>query len=179
MNGAETMKTLRFIKLYSFVFVLLLFPNYGRTQNTKSEWLAICGKCLNPTLISKSGIGTSHAVAEAKVTPEDAKAWCENWQPGGDLKSCVREQLTSKAANKTYRAAADCTGGQITAIDGKTYNLAGLWTSDVGKGRTKWLNSSGAIVGQDNASGGLSISQQWEVLCPGPPPMRGQTPHRP
>lgn len=126
------MRTLHFVKLCSFVFPLLLFPGYGRAQNTKSEWLAVCAQCLSPTVISKSGIGASHAVAVAKVTPEGAKGWCENWQPGGDLKSCVREQLTSKDAKKTYRATADCTGGRITAIDGKTYNLAGVWTSEVG-----------------------------------------------
>ena len=29
--------------------------------------------------------------------------------------------------------------------------------------------AAGRIVGADNASNGLGISQQWEVLCPGPP----------
>jgi hypothetical protein len=31
----------------------------------------------------------------------------------------------------------------------------------------RWRDPSGKIVGQDNASNGLAISQQWEVLCPG------------
>jgi hypothetical protein len=53
--------------------------------------------------------------------------------------------------------------------DGKTYTLAGTWdNSGIGAGRTRWRDSSGKIVGRDNASGGLGISQQWEVLCPGP-----------
>src|SRR6185295_12591064 len=69
----------------------------------------------------------------------------------------------------TYRASADCPAGKITTIDGQSYTLAGVWdASDVGAGRTKWKDASGQIVGRDNASGGLGISQQWEVLCPGP-----------
>ena len=66
-------------------------------------------------------------------------------------------------------ASADCTRGRITAVDGQTYTLDGVWDdSDIGAGRTRWRDGAGAIVGRDNASGGLGISQQWEVLCPGP-----------
>jgi hypothetical protein len=54
-------------------------------------------------------------------------------------------------------------------VDGNRYALAGKWdNSDVGGGRTRWRDASGKLVGRDNASGGLAISQQWEVLCPGP-----------
>ena len=75
--------------------------------------------------------------------------------------------MASEEAKKTYRAGADCTQGRITAVDGRTYTLAGKWdNSDIGGGRTRWRDGAGKIVGRDNASGGLSISQQWEVLCP-------------
>jgi hypothetical protein len=81
----------------------------------------------------------------------------------------VQRELATDAAKKTYRASADCTAGRITAVDGQTYTLAGIWdNSDIGAGRTRWRDASGAIVGRDNASGGLGIAQQWEVLCPGP-----------
>ena len=34
----------------------------------QSEWFSQCGQCLSPSISSKSGIGTAHALAEAKVT---------------------------------------------------------------------------------------------------------------
>lgn len=132
-----------------------------------SEWLSLGSKHWAPTITSKSGIGTANARAEAKVTRQELEGWCENWSPGD--KACVQRELASPEAKKTYRASADCTRGRITPIDGNTYTLAGKWdSSDIGAGRTRWRDSSGKIVGRDNASGGLGISQQWEVLCPGP-----------
>ena len=129
------------------------------------EWLAICAQCITPTVQSKSGIGTAAASAVAKVTRADAEEWCGSWRPGE--RGCIAEQLASDEARRTYRASADCTKGRITPIDGETYTLAGVWdASDIGAGRTRWRDASGQIVGRDNASGGLGISQQWEVLCP-------------
>jgi hypothetical protein len=131
------------------------------------EWLSLCGKCLSPSVTSKSGIGTANAVAEGRITRKDAEQWCGSWEPERSAADCAREQLASDDAKKTYRATADCTRGRITAIDGQTYTQAGVWTEDIGKGRTRWRDAGGAIVGQDNASNGLAIAQQWEVLCPG------------
>jgi len=130
------------------------------------DWLSLCSKCLSPGITSKSGIGSANAVAEGKITRREAEGWCANWSPGTDLETCVRQQLASDVAKRSYRASADCTKGRITAIDGNPYARAGTWTSGVGRGRTKWRDASGNIVGQDNASNGLAISQQWEVLCP-------------
>ena len=132
----------------------------------QGEWLSLCSKCLSPSISAKSGIGTAHATAEARITRQDAEDWCVNWSPGE--KSCAREQLASDEAKRTYRATADCLAGRITPIDGQTYTLAGKWTSDIERGRTKWRDAAGQIVRADNASNGLAISQQWEVLCPGP-----------
>ena len=99
------------------------------------------------------------------MTRKEIEGWCANWTP--DDKGCVARELASDAAKKTYRASADCTKGRITAVDGET--LDGVWdASDIGAGRTRWRDRSGEVVGRDNASGGLGISQQWEVLCPGP-----------
>jgi hypothetical protein len=136
----------------------------GLAVAAEPEWLALCAKCVKPAVTSKSGIGTANAVAEAKVTQAGAKEWCENWQPADNIGACVRDQLTEHGS-KIYRANADCLHGQITPVDGKTYTLAGFWTSGDGKGRTKWRGATGTVMGQDNTSGGLSISQQWEVLC--------------
>lgn len=132
-----------------------------------AEHLSLGSKHWAPTIFKKSGIGSANASAEAKVTREEIEGWCANWSPGD--KGCVQRELSSEAANRVYRASADCTRGRITAVDGKTYVLAGTWDhTDIGGGRTRWRDAAGNIVGRDNASGGLGISQQWEVLCPGP-----------
>jgi|AP12_2_1047962.scaffolds.fasta_scaffold03183_1 hypothetical protein len=131
------------------------------------EQLSLGAKHWAPTIFKQSGTGTSNAMAEAKVTRAEIEGWCANWTP--DDKGCVQRELASEMAKQIYRASADCTHGRITAVDGNTYSLAGTWdNSDIGGGRTRWRDKSGRIVGRDNASGGLGISQQWEVLCPGP-----------
>lgn len=139
----------------------------GGSRPPVRQHLALCSKCVDPTITAISGVGSANAVAVAKVTRQDAAGWCENWEPQTNRETCIRAQLEQFGSN--YRAQADCTTGKITAIDGNTYLLAGVWdNSDIGGGRSKWRDSSGAVVGRDNASNGLAISQQWETLCPGP-----------
>ena len=146
--------------------LLILTATAGTTLAAEpGEWLAICAQCLNPSVSNKSGIGTAKAMAEARITRDGAEAWCKQYEPRE--RTCVGNQLASEAAKRSFRATADCTAGRITAIDGVTYTLSGVWSSDVGKGRTRWRDPAGKIVGQDRASNGLAISQQWELLCPG------------
>lgn len=131
------------------------------------EWLASCYRCPAPAVTSKSGIGTQNAVAEGRMTDAELRTWCTESDPQ-NVAACVRREM-AEAGGKTYRATADCSAGRITTIDSGQYTLAGVWdNSDIGGGRTKWRGSDGQIVGRDNASGGLGISQQWELLCPGP-----------
>ncbi|MBS0559166.1 MAG: hypothetical protein JSR21_03830 [Proteobacteria bacterium] len=130
-------------------------------------WLSLCAKCLSPTVIQSSGFGTAHSTAVAKITKQGAEDWCANWDP--DNKKCVAEALASDDAKTTYTATADCLAGTIKAIDGDTYRFAGIWKSGIGRGRTQWRGPDGKVLGDDNASNGLGIAQQWEVLCPGPP----------
>ena len=130
------------------------------------EWLALCSKCLSPIVFSKTGIGTAHAVAQARITRQAAKDYCEQWEPGRG-EACVAEQMATPEAKQTFRATADCTAGRITPVDGKTYRRDGVWPGgDIGAGRARFRDSAGRVVGRDNASGGLGIAQQWELLCP-------------
>ncbi len=131
-------------------------------------WLALCGKCLSPTVVSSSGLGTAHAEAVARITREGATGWCGDWQPD-QVARCVQEALASDDAHTTYRATADCPHGRITAVDGVTYSLAGVWSSGIGKGRTKWRDPSGKVLGVEEPGSGLGIAEQWEVLCPRAP----------
>lgn len=150
----------------TIVFLLLLLGSALATvARAEAEWLSLGSKHWAPTVFRKSGIGTANAVAEARVTREAISGWCENWSPND--RGCVEREMSSDEAKATYRASADCARGRITTVYGKTYTLAGRWDhSDIGGGRTRWRDESGNIVGRDNASGGLGISQQWEVLCP-------------
>ena len=92
----------------------------------------------------------------ARVTPPRAV---------GDRR--LRETAEVRAREELHHQA-DCTVGRLQPLDGKSYVLDGLWdNSDVGGGRTRWRGPDGVVVGRDNASGGLALSQQWEVLCPG------------
>jgi hypothetical protein len=128
-------------------------------------WLSVCGKCMSPSITSTSGLGTATAVAVARMGRNDAAEWCASWEP--EDASCLRRQMADQDFGKTFRATADCTRGRITAIDGASYTHAGLWDdSDIGGGRSRWRDAQGQIVGRDNASNGLAIAQQWEVLCP-------------
>ncbi|MEO8371975.1 MAG: hypothetical protein ABI806_22515, partial [Candidatus Solibacter sp.] len=133
----------------------------------EAEWLASCFRCPAPAVTTKTGSGTANAVAEARMTAAALKESCSSSDPQ-NVEACVRREM-AEAGGKVYRAKADCTAGRITTIEDQQYMLAGLWdSSDIGGGRTKWRGADGQIIGRDNATNGLAISQQWEVLCPGP-----------
>ena len=152
-------------RLLCAVAAMVLLARAGDAAE-QYDWLSLGSKHWAPTITSKSGVGTAHAVAEAKVTREEIEGWCANWSR--TTRAASPASWRPDAAKKTYRASADCTKGRITAVDGETYTLDGVWdASDIGGGRTRWRDRSGKVVGRDNASGGLGISQQWEVLCPG------------
>src|SRR5215831_20713372 len=132
---------------------------------SSAEWLASTDGP-SPTVTTKSGVGT------AKVTFESIRTFCSDQggqgssaQARAGVDACVQQQKPE--LGKTYTVQADCTSGRLQPLDGNTYVLDGLWdNSDVGGGRTRWKGPNG-VVGRDNASGGLALSQQWEVLCPG------------
>jgi len=138
---------------------------------SSAEWLASTDGP-SPTVTTKSGVGTAQATATAKVTSESIRTFCSDQggqgssaQARAGVDACVQQQKPE--LGKTYTVQADCTSGRLQPLDGNTYVLDGLWdNSDVGGGHTRWKGPNG-VVGRDNASGGLALSQQWEVLCPG------------
>jgi hypothetical protein len=133
-----------------------------QAATAEPEFLSMCGRCASPTVVAKGGIGTARATAEARMTKDDVTG--PDGLCGVTDNACVQNEVA-----KVYRASADCTAGRITTIQEQTYTLAGLWdANDIGGGRTKWRDAKNVIVGRDNASNGLAISQQWEVLCPAP-----------
>ena len=152
-------------------FLLLLAAGLVANVNgqNEAEYIPLCGQCPTPSIHSKSGFRTAHAMAEGKVTPTDAKNWCANWQP--DDKNCAKDQLAGEKGT-VYRISANCPAGKLTSWDDKEYQYAGVWTDrDIGHGRPRFrLAKGGQIVPRDEASGGLALAAQWELLCPGAAP---------
>jgi len=144
--------------------LVLIAATLFATSSARAQ-LAECSKCPSPTVTAKSGLGTANAVIEGKLTLQDAKDWCANWEPGSNPDACAQEQVTQDKG-AIYRTSANCLTGHLLALNGSSYALAGVWADDIGKGRTKWRDSAGKIVGQDNASNGLGLANQWEYLCP-------------
>jgi hypothetical protein len=158
-------------------------------QGADAEYMPVCNhpKCLNPQVISKSGIGTANAVVEAKVSPEAAAKWCATYKP--QYKFCSKEevQMGGTGSKALYRASADCVTGRMTAVDGNVYAYAGVWPDGPGKDRPRFMNPKTRIpaqkwdeTGADIApgtkdqiigwgGGSPNLAAQWEVLCASAP----------
>jgi hypothetical protein len=136
-------------------------------------------------------------VAEAKVTQEDATAWCAQFNAG--YKGCVEDQLAqggtaggAKFRANDFKASANCTTGKLTAVDGRSYTYVGTWPEGgPGAGKPKFAGSMGEVGGRlfeqqggpQVANGatsifllalepnaGESLAIQWQVLCAGAAP---------
>ena len=162
------MQTARHVPIHlSCLIALLIVPAAARPpQSADAESIPVCSQCLSPSISSKSGTGTSNAVAIGKATLKDAEQWCASWEP--DNKACPKQQLDSEKGT-VYRIAANCPAGKLTSYDGTAYTLTGdTWNADdVGAGRPRFRGPDGKIVGRDNASNGLGLAAEWEILCPG------------
>jgi hypothetical protein len=143
-----------------------------------AESLPVCAKCLNPRVISKTGAGTAAAAAEAKVTAEDAAAWCAVNMPR--YTNCVRFEVQQggDGARTSYRATANCSAGQLHSMNGGDYTYSGIWNEGAGRGQPNFRDPGGNIprwesirsgTGKARAEwdlfGGLSLAGQWKVLC--------------
>jgi hypothetical protein len=119
----------------------------------------------SPTITSLKGVGTTNAVAEARMTQQTLKEFCSaNAQQYASAAQCA-----GQFGNKTYRATADCTAGRITTTAELSYTLDGVWPKESdGGGATRWKDDSGSVVQPDLVNNGLYVSQQWSKLCPGP-----------
>jgi hypothetical protein len=145
------------------VLAVLLYTLPGLAQE-QGNWISLCSKCLSPSVSSRSGTGTTNATASGKVTLKDAQMWCGSWEP--DNNRCPAEQLAGEKG-QLYRISANCPAGKLTSTDGAVYSRTNeRWdSSDVGAGEPKFRGPDGKIVGRDNASGGLDVAANWELLC--------------
>ena len=172
----------------------------GQTvAQANGQFLPVCllPRCLNPRVLSTSGVGTANAVAEAKVTRDDATAWCAQFNAGN--KGCVEDQLAqggtaggAKFRANDFKATANCATGKLNAVDGHAYTYVGTWPGGgAGAGRPKFAGSTGEPGGRvfeqqggpQVANGsttifqvalepnaGESLAVQWQLLCAGAAP---------
>jgi hypothetical protein len=144
---------------------------------------------------SKSGVGSANATAEAKVTAEDAKAWCAKWNPR--YPQCAEDQIAqggtgggAKFRSPTYTASANCATGELKAVDGRAYKYTGTWPDGPGAGRPRFEPAPGGsprpfaqqgAAQVENGSttiyqlalepnAGESLAIQWNLLCAGAAP---------
>lgn len=139
----------------------------------KAQWLPLCGKCASPTVFAKSGIGTAHAVAKAKMTFEDAKENCQSYSMD-DHPDCDKEaKETLKEENgKVYTATADCVHGKLTIADGESFIYAGIWPSGYLKGKTRWRwgpgsgEDTGKFADENGPTNGFMVDTTSKIVCP-------------
>ena len=108
-------------------------------------------------LTAIAGAGTEAAIAEARVDRASAEEACRD---SGSTEPDCAERILRNEVGRTYRASADCRGGILEPTTGGVFRHAGLWTSGVGNGRSRWRDETGRLVEQANASGGLGLAQQ-------------------
>ena len=92
--GATSMKLLRYLGRAG-VLLPMIAVLVGAQQD-QGEWISLCSKCLSPSVSSKTGAGTTSAVAQGRVTLKDAEMWCGSWEP--DNKACP--EGTTRRARK-------------------------------------------------------------------------------
>ncbi len=174
-------------------------PSAPLVAQANGQFLPVCllPRCLNPRIQSTSGVGTADAVAQAKVTRDDATAWCAQFNAG--YKGCVEDQLAqggtaggAKFRANDFKATANCATGKLNAVDGRSYTYVGTWPGGgPGAGRPKFAGSmgepGGRIFEQQGAAqvangsttifqlalepnAGEALALQWQVLCAGAAP---------
>ena len=199
-KSCDRLRTLRVLSRPLAVLGIAAVLGHGMPDSAMAqpmpaaEYLPVCTipNCLNPRVASKSGIGSANASAEAKVVREDAVTWCAKYNARNP--TCVTDQVAQGGTGggakfkTTFRAAANCPAGRLTAVDGGSYTHVGTWTDGPGRGRPRFQGSLSQIGGRQfqqqdvagltngsttiyqmaaGANSGESLATQWEILCPG------------
>lgn len=130
------------------------------------SWLSLGARTPGATITHSSGLGTAQARAVGRVSRDGARENCGAYSLGNtDLPSCTEDWL--RQFPNDVHASADCQAGVLRPTSGGSYRYAGEQTTDEAMGpyRSKWRGGDGQVVGLDDASGGLALSQQWAMLC--------------
>ncbi|UHS59194.1 hypothetical protein [Agrobacterium vaccinii] len=107
--------------------------------------------------------GTTSKI-RAKVTPNSAKGWCDNWYPSD--KDCVSSALQS-SSHQVYEASANCETGDLRT-EGKHYLFDGPETKN--ENFQGYVGVRDAVTGKrlgfSDAERGGEFGSLWLKLCP-------------
>jgi hypothetical protein len=142
----------------------------GSQKSAGAAEFPLSSKGWQVTVTKMEGQNTSKALAIGKVTPENAKEYCER-DPGGETKEyggkltkdqCVEKVLKGEKG-KLYSASADCPRKTIKTSWGGTFTVVGMDQF----GQYIWRNiRTGEVLDGSNASGAPIVGEQFKMLCP-------------
>ncbi len=130
--------------------------------------LPVYSKSPDAIIFEFTDFGGTKSTAKARVTPESALAWCENWRAGTgeNMPACAKSVLEDQAG-RIYEASANCQTGDLW-VDGKHYLFNG--PDQASEVFTGYLSVKDAEtlkqVGMSNAEGGRMLGADWLTLCP-------------
>ena len=109
--------------------------------------------------------GGTKSTLKAKVTPESAKSWCENWHP--NRPNCVADALEGPSS-RVYEATANCETGDLWTNGGKHYIFDGPETRDTNFYGYVGVKDAetGKRLGMSDADSGAEFGSLWLRLCP-------------
>ncbi|WP_146221817.1 hypothetical protein [Methylobacterium sp. B4] len=119
------------------------------------------------TIVSLTDPDTTNAMMTGKVTRADAEESCQRNSTNGDglkpkaLKKCI-DSAMAEEGSKSYVSKANCASRTIIPHFGGRYTVVSVTST----GSASILNSRREDIGSVTATGGPSIQDQFEKLCP-------------
>ncbi|UDL90428.1 hypothetical protein LGH82_03400 [Mesorhizobium sp. PAMC28654] len=120
------------------------------------------------TVVSKSDIGTTHAIITVKHTKANAVAYCRDYV-GKVTPKCVRDELNVPLAASI---SANCETGKFSTLNGEGFTLSGRnpnYDPNEAVSQPEYLLlslASGEAVGGSSADGYDVALEQFKALCP-------------
>ena len=118
------------------------------------------------TTVSKQGIGTANAIIMVKHTPEDAKAFCVNYELDSSM-ACVKRTLANVKVGD--RVTGNCVAKTWTDMSGYSFVFLGKATksNDMMADYAVKDLKTGEILNGTSASGYDREFAIFQQLCPG------------
>ena len=171
-RGCEIISASRNSKHSNLVFnydPLLNSPDVANaTSGPQVVTLAQCGQCMPASITTLEGVGSNHAMVEARLGREDVERYCRDEAAAGPSTSqpadCIREN--SGELDKTLRAEANCSDLTVKPTSGGSYKFLAMGEDYGGRAPT-WTNlTSGKIECGARACNGANATSDFTLLCP-------------
>ncbi|UDL90167.1 hypothetical protein LGH82_01845 [Mesorhizobium sp. PAMC28654] len=119
------------------------------------------------TVVSKSNLGTSHAIINVKHTKANAVAYCRDYV-GKVTPRCVSDELKVPLA---VSISANCKTGKFSTLNSEGFTFSGPNPNhdpndSASQPEYLLLNSNGESIGGSSADGYDVALEQFKALCP-------------